>query len=308
MPASYPWSAPQAGAWDQQTIATWITENLQSAEAQNLTALAIRAVYGEEPSEISLLDLLAAITGVGGDMNTLIGSAQSIRFVGGPQQLSIRLAQRLGGAVRLGVPVSAIEWGAQVMLHTPSEQFRARRGILTPPKPLIGRIGYSPPLPPGHDQILQRQPMGSVVKINAIYPTAFWRAQGLSGAATSDIGPIRVTYDNSPPDGKPGVLVGFMEGNDSRAFYGSSAAARRAAALDSFASYFGDRARDPSDYVELAGLHGRRDHIRRARGRRGPQPAVGVPLACRTASSSPGKRASRSSRRSVFSRVLPSSR
>ena len=50
----------------------------------------MRAVYGEEPSEISLLDLLAAITGVGGDYNTLIGSAQSIRFVGGPQQLSER--------------------------------------------------------------------------------------------------------------------------------------------------------------------------------------------------------------------------
>ena len=43
-----------------------------------------------------------------------------------------------------------------------------------------------------------------------------------------------------------------MEGNDSRAFYGVSPAARRQAALDSFARYFGDQARDPVGYVDLA--------------------------------------------------------
>ena len=50
--------------------------------------MAIRGVYGEEASQISLMDLLAEITGVGGDFNTSIGSAQSTRFVGGPQQMS----------------------------------------------------------------------------------------------------------------------------------------------------------------------------------------------------------------------------
>jgi monoamine oxidase len=94
--------------------------------------------------------------------------------------------------------------------------------------------------------------MGSVVKVNAIYPTPFWRAQGLNGAATSDTGPIRITYDNSPPSGTPGVLVGFMEGDDSRAFYGIPAAARRAAALSSFARYYGAAALNPVAYVDLA--------------------------------------------------------
>jgi monoamine oxidase len=252
VPADRPWTARQAASWDQQTIATFIGEHLQTDEARALTTLAVNGVYGEQASEISLLDLLSAITGVGGDINTLVGSAQSIRFVGGPQQLSVRLARQLGNAVRLGTAVIAIDRDARVTLHTASERFRARRAILTPPKPLIGRIGYSPPLPPGHDQILQRQPMGSVIKVNAIYPTPFWRELGLNGAATSDTGPIRITYDNSPPDGRPGILVGFMEGNDSRAFYGASPAARRQAALDSFARYFGEPARHPIGYVDLA--------------------------------------------------------
>ena len=252
VPASTPWSAPNAGSLDQQTIATWMIEHLQTAEARSLAALAVRGVYGEEFTEISLLDLLQSISGVGGDFNTLIGSAQSIRFVGGPQQLSEKLAARLGHRVHLGRPIRAIEQGRRVTLHTDREMFTARQAILTPPKTLIGRIVFSPGLPAAHDQVLQRAPMGSVVKVNAVYPTPFWRAHGLNGAATSDTGPIRITYDNSPPDGSPGVLVGFMEGNDSRQFYGASAAARRQAALDCFARYFGAAALAPTSYYDLA--------------------------------------------------------
>lgn len=252
VPAGAPWRAPQAVAWDQQTCATWITQNLHTAEARNLAELAIRGVYGEEAKQISLLDLLQAISGVGGDFNTLIGSAQSIRFVGGPQQLSQKLAHRLGRAVRLGVTIRAIELGPPVTVHSERESFSARRVIVTIPKTLAGRITFSPRLPPGLDQLLQRQPNGSVVKVNAIYKKPFWRAQGLNGAATSDTGPIRITYDNSPPDGRPGVLVGFMEGDDSRRFYGVSPARRRRAALASFARYFGEQALHPVGYVDMA--------------------------------------------------------
>ncbi len=249
--AERPWTAPQAAGWDQETIQGWINQNMRTGEAKNLAELAIRGVYGEEADQISLLDLLAAITGVGGDFNTLIGSAQSIRFVGGPQQLSEKLARRLGSRVHLGVPIIAVEQDRGVRLHANGQTFAARRAILTMPKTLLGRIHFSPPLPPAHDQLLQRQPMGSVVKVNAIYRRPFWRDQGLNGAATSDTGPVRITYDNSPRDGSPGVLVGFMEGNDSRAFYARSTAARRAAALQSFARYFGRRALDPIGYVDM---------------------------------------------------------
>jgi monoamine oxidase len=252
VPADRAWAAPQAGVWDQATIQTWINQNLHTAEAQNLAALAIRSVYGEEAEQISLLDLLQAISGVGGDFNTLIGPAQSLRFVGGPQQLSERLAAGLGRAVQLGVAVRVVDQTrAGVALHSDNQTFHARRTILTMPKTLLGRITFDPPLAPNVDQLLQRQPMGSVLKVNAIYSRPFWREHGLNGSATSEVGPIRITYDNSPPDGNPGVLVGFMEGNDSRAFYGASLAARRQAALASFARYFGSQALNPIGYVDM---------------------------------------------------------
>jgi monoamine oxidase len=252
VPAGAAWKAPQAGTWDQQTCAAWITQHARTAEGRNLAELAIRGVYGEEATQISLLDLLQAISGVGGDFNTLIGSAQSIRFVGGPQQLSEKLAARLGRRVRLGEEVMAIDRGSRLTVHTLSGSFAGRRVILTVPKTLAGRIRFTPPLPPALDQLLQRQPNGSVIKVNAIYERPFWRARGLSGQAISEIGPIRITYDNSPPDGRPGVLVGFMEGDDSRAFYGRPRAARRRAALACFARYFGREALHPIGYVDLA--------------------------------------------------------
>ena len=54
--------------------------------------------------------------------------------------------------------------------------------------------------------------MGSVIKSMAVYDEPFWRADGLTGQVTSDVGPVQLTFDNSPPDGTPGVLLSFVEG------------------------------------------------------------------------------------------------
>jgi monoamine oxidase len=48
------------------------------------------------------------------------------------------------------------------------------------------------------------------------------------------------------------VLVGFMEGNDSRQFYGAPLAQRQQAALACFARYFGPQALKPIGYVDMA--------------------------------------------------------
>ncbi len=251
VPAATPWTAPQAGAWDSRTVATWIAEQNLTEEAAFLGGLAIRGVYGEEASQISLMDLLAEITGVGGDFNTSIGSAQSTRFVGGPQQLSRGLARKLHQPVRLGAPVLAIERGRPATVHTARQSVRARQVIVTVPKSVTAAIRFEPALPAAFAQYLQRQPSGSAVKIQAVYETPFWRSQGLSGSVVSDTGPVEVVYDNSPPDGRPGVLVGFAEGNQGRALFGLSDAGRRAAVLASLARYFGPPALSPTHYVDM---------------------------------------------------------
>jgi len=46
-------------------------------------------------------------------------------------------------------------------------------------------------------------PAGSVIKTYAIYPEPFWRNDRLIGQVISDAGPVRVTFDNSPPPASP---------------------------------------------------------------------------------------------------------
>ena len=72
-------------------------------------------------------------------------------------------------------------------------------------------------------------PQGTVVKTMAIYETPFWRQQGLSGQAISQGGPARVVFDNSPPEGTPGVLLGILEGRLARHWGARPAAERREA-------------------------------------------------------------------------------
>lgn len=246
-----PWSAAGAEEYDVQTIATWIRSNAQDPEARRLTEQAVRAVYGEDAGEISLLDFLAAISGVGGSISTLLGSAQSLRFVGGPQRMSERLAEALTLPVNLGQPVRSIEQGNPATVRTPHGVFRASEVIITAPKMVTARIIFTPELPPAYSQYLQRQPNGATVKSQVVYPKPFWREQGLSGSVVSDTGPAEIVYDNSPPDGSPGVLVCFAEGNVGRALFRLSDAGRRAAVLASLQRYFGPAALRPSSYADM---------------------------------------------------------
>jgi len=119
------------------------------------------------------------------------------------------------------------------------------------PPVLAGRISYDPPMPHWRDQLTQRTPMGSVIKCQAMYDEPFWRADGLSGQATGDGEGARVVFDNSPPDGSPGVLLGFLEGDEARRLGRASPDERRRAVLTSFARYFGPRAAAPAAYAEL---------------------------------------------------------
>jgi monoamine oxidase len=77
---------------------------------------------------------------------------------------------------------------------------------------------------------------------------AYLDQTGETGALTLARRPT--PFDNSPPDGSPGVMLGFIEGHHARVWAQRSAADRRAAVLGNFATYFGPQALHPRDYVE----------------------------------------------------------
>ncbi len=92
--------------------------------------------------------------------------------------------------------------------------------------------------------------MGSVIKVHCLYDTPFWRDMGLSGQATSDTGPVGTTFDNSPASGAPGVLVGFIEGDEARRWARGTPRERYAAVVADLARYFGAAAAAPRAYSE----------------------------------------------------------
>src|SRR5699024_10316011 len=112
------------------------------------------------------------------------------------------------------------------------------RVIVAIPPTLAGRIDYQPLLPSWRDQLLQKTPAGAVCKVFAAYPAPFWREEGLNGQAASDRGPVKVTFDVSPPGGEVGVLLGFIEGGDARRWVRLDADERRRTFLDCLVRYF----------------------------------------------------------------------
>lgn len=250
-----PWLAAKAAAWDSQTFATWLRRNVRTGGARDLMRLAIWAVWAAEPEDLSLLHVLFYIRSAG-SLETLLdaeGGAQDSRVVGGTQLISLRMAEQLGDRVRLRSPVRRIEHGAQgVTVHADGTAVRARRAIVAMPPTLTARIAYEPPLPAIRDGLSQRMAQGSVVKCMAIYPEPFWRADGLSGEVTSADGPVSVSFDNSPPDGSPGVLVAFVEGRAARVASGMGQEERRGSVLACLRRFFGERAVNPERYVDRA--------------------------------------------------------
>jgi monoamine oxidase len=258
VPLDAPWTAASAVAWDSMTFQTWVDQNLFTPGGQALITLTIESVFSVEPRDTSLLHVLFYIASAGSLENLIntAGGAQDSRIVGGSQLISIRMAQQLGNRVLLSAPVTHIDQDDSG-ITVRGEQFsvRARQAIVAVPPTIAGRIRYNPILPALRDQMTQRMPMGSVIKVQCVYPTPFWRDGGFNGQATSDTGPVKITFDNTPPDKSVGVLMGFMEGSDGRAASELTPAQRKQATIDCFVRYFGDGAAQPLEYIEQSWMN-----------------------------------------------------
>ncbi len=254
VPLDAPWETPNARRLDGQTAATWMRRNLVTRSGRMLLGLAVEAVWAAQPEDMSLLHVLFYIHSAG-SLDLLFdteGGAQQDRFVGGSQRVPLRMAEALGEErVVRSAPVRRIEHGPSgVTVHADAAVARGRRAILAIAPTLAGRIAYDPPLPGYRDQLTQRMPLGTVAKCMAVYGEPFWRSEGLSGEGMSDRGPVRLMFDNSPPDGSPGVLLGFLEGRNAREFGRLRPEERRTAVIDCFARLFGPRAATPDEYIE----------------------------------------------------------
>jgi monoamine oxidase len=257
VPLDAPWTAAKAEEWDGQTFETWKLANTVTDAGRFLLDVAITSIFSCEPRDVSLLFVLFYLAAAGNESNpgnierlvNTAGGAQERRFVGGSQLVPIKLADRLGDRVVLSQPVRRIVTEQDtVTVIADGTTVAASRAIVAIPPPLAARIDYQPQLPALRDQLTQRMPMGTVMKVHAVYPEPFWRAAGLTGQVVADTPPAQVTFDNTPPSGKPGILMAFVEAEAARQHLVPNQDKLQAEVLKNFTDYFGPLAANPTSF------------------------------------------------------------
>ena len=250
VPLAAPWDARRARKLDNLSLGDWLRSVRATASSRDLLAIMARVTWGCEPDDVSMLHA-ARYTHAAGGLDRLLdveNGAQQDHFPGGTQQIAEAAAAELGTRVVLSAPVRRIErHGAGVTITSDRGQAEAGFVIVAIPPAHRASIEFTPPLPPEYEQLARHWPQGRLSKAYAAYSTPFWRANGFSGQALSDKGPVFITFDVSPQDDGPGILMGFA---DARAFDSLPTEQRRRDALRCFASLFGDDALKPLDYVD----------------------------------------------------------
>lgn len=247
-----PWSAPVAHRLDDQSLDAWLRSVHAGKSTRDLMAIMSRVTWGCEPDQVSMLHAVRYVKAAGGigPMLDVQGGAQQERFPAGTQQIALRMADELGDRVRLGAVVQRIErdTDGSLAVHSTAGVHTARAVVVAIPPAHRRAIAFEPALPEEYSDLADNWPQGSLSKAYVAYDTPFWRADDRSGEALSDDGPVFITFDVSPGDDGPGILLGFT---DARTFDPLTPEARRTRALNCFAGLYGDAALTPIDYVDF---------------------------------------------------------
>ena len=245
--ARTPWLSADAEHLDHISVATWL-ERQGAGELARYPFSWFTRVGGSggfEPYESSLLHL--AWTQAAAPQHE---TPEAWLVEGGTFQVADHLAAHLGDVIQLRAPVAAIqqqETGLRV-LHGDGIWLTAAAAVVAIPPPLRLRIRFEPELPPAWTGLLQRSPMGSRVKVLAIYDQPFWRQSGLNGHGVGILPTLEATVDSSPPDG-PWLLTGFIAGARAVAWQQLGGSARCRAVLDDLESWWGPEAAQPQELI-----------------------------------------------------------
>jgi monoamine oxidase len=254
VPRDEPWRAPRAAQWDSETIWSWTRRNIRTSSGRLLMRMMIEAGMAFSPADVSLLHVLFYSEGIGGfrAVTGIKGGSLETRFVGGTQNIALRLAESVAAETYVNAEVRRVEQrGDSVRVSGPGFTATGRRVVIAVPVPLADRLEYDPPMPVSRDQATQRLAGGAAIKYIVLYDEPFWRADGLTGFAIGSVaGPVRATVDACPPDGTPGALTAFVTGPSAREVSRLTGGERRELLLRCLVRWFGPRAARPYDIIE----------------------------------------------------------
>ncbi|UGT55948.1 flavin monoamine oxidase family protein [Nocardia asteroides] len=244
------WQSPRAAQLDAISFGEWLDRKRALPGTRALMAVISKVQWGCSPGDVSLLHALRYIRAAGGidHMLDVEGGQQQDRITETTQEIAKRLAERLGDRVVLGTPVRRIaQTDNGVTVSTDSAVIDAKYAIVTTAPAHRADIEFLPALPEKADGLTKTWRMGALSKAFVAYERPFWRAQGLSGEAVTDTGAVFITFDVSPDDRGPGILMAFC---DPRVFDGFGTEIRRSRVTQQLVDLYGAEASTPIDYVD----------------------------------------------------------
>ena len=229
-PTTFEISTPRGRELDQMSIVDWINETFEGgidSKIGQLLDVAYNIEYGAESSEQSSLNLLYLLAYSGQGQFRVFGpSNEKYHVRGGNDQITARLADRLGAQITTGSRLVAVRVTAAGRWELTFEQGATRktvtadRVVLAIPFSIMRTsVDFSRA---GWDRLkevaIREQGMGTNSKLHVQLRSRVWNALGFNGETFSDRG-----YQNSwdvtrAQAGKSGILVNYTGGNIGASF------------------------------------------------------------------------------------------
>lgn len=262
---SDPYRHENAEEWDRITLDDFVRKQVWTRSARETLEVAVRASFGVETNQISVLYFLTYGAGTGG-FNRLFENVeeggQEFTIVGGAQQICSMIVDKIGNdTVLLNKPVKNIAHSYKEVVITTEDGalIRARRAIVATPPHQTAVVKFSPPLPYTKEALLNRMPVSHMTKFVITYALPFWREKGLSGEIVSnggrhvvsgcDSGPVSYACDHTDASNNA-ALVGFIAGKHALQWAEKSYDDRRLAVLQHLSQFLGPEALAPIEYAE----------------------------------------------------------
>ncbi|CAD6893742.1 unnamed protein product [Tilletia laevis] len=262
-----PWKSPKAAEWDKKSLGAWFNERGLTSDAMALLKSAIHSTFSAEPSDLSLLYVIAYIASAGDAKNpgtferltSIQDGAQMYRVVGGTEILATKLADKLGNKnIVYNSPVKTVKKtsnGQYSVILRNGTAFASKSVVIAMSPPLAGRINYEPSLPAQRTQLCQRMVMGTVGKAISTYKTPFWRKQGLSGQVVSGTGTTRGVYDQSLSDNSVYALLSFIEADEMKRLNDAPVSQITSEVSKDLVNYFGPQAANVTSWTVFRWAH-----------------------------------------------------
>jgi len=206
------WNQPPLAALDERSLAQYLREQGASPGAVNLIS-DIYAHFGpaDETSALS-----AAVTEVA---MFFLGTAPFV-LAGGNDRLPRAMADRLSANVRHGTEVTALrDTGSGIEIRAERtgrrETYTADRAVCTVPLGCLEDLTVEPKMPAEKRSAIREVPYASATRTFVQVGRAFWKDEGVTGSAFTDL-PIETVY-RQPFEEQPGpedraILDGYAKG------------------------------------------------------------------------------------------------